>query len=829
MREYVVDFGPTPFRVFQSWFTKNGFVKLVEDTWKNSSFVESNKITLLRKKFHALKVFIKAWCKEDMQQSNESRRSIQSRISNLDKMLDKGDENSKYFHGIIKKKRSQLAIRGVLVDGEWIVDPPKISFDQSAELESEVTYEEIKRAVWECGTNKTPGPDGFSFEFIRKFWKIINQDVVNDVHEFFASSKFPPGSNSSFITLILKKQDAKVVKDFRQISLIGSFYKIVAKILANRLSLVMSDIISDVQSPFVSKRQILDGPFILNELLSWCKYHKKEAMIFKADFEKAFDSVRWDYLDGILHNFGFGIKWRGWIQGCLNSAMGSILVNGSPSSKFKFHKGLKQRDISFPFHPDDSLTLSHLFYADDAIFIGKWDKANVITIVNMLKCFFLASGLKINILKSKIMGIGTTQEEVNTATKIIGCTTFSTPFNYLGFKVGSSSTCSRFWDEALAKISSRLSKWKVKTLSIGGRFTLIKSVLSSLPLFQMSVSKTPKDVLHMMESIRRKFFNGADTNENKMSMIGLKTLRYGTVPLKLCLVITGLSTIQLSTMADKLNDPTIIQSFRRPPREGLEEEQCGNLLDIVQSVILSDSKDRWVWFLDSTGEFSVKSARLYIDDYLLPSVGAPTRIGYLGLILFIFPKVDILEGDLPLLMLGILLYGPLISVIDTSLPGTKPSELLAIAKYSKSERYTCVMASSHGRSPKILCANNVGCGAIASWLVKIVGVLDCGCFAAETSNETLIKGFHICDLMEVGCMLGYYMSKKYYRAAKVKFIDGIFSWDGWMCTGNRDTSMVMAVHPVRLDLADIVFGWWPIEGLLPIGIDTIYYVITLYE
>ncbi|GJU51567.1 hypothetical protein Tco_1221122 [Tanacetum coccineum] len=129
-----------------------------------------------------------------------------------------GDENSKYFHGIINKKRSQLAIRGVLVDGEWIEDPPKvkneflehfsnrfsmptgqtinldshmfqkISIDQNADLESDVSLEEIKKAVWECGTNKSPGPDGFSFEFIRKYWNIIQHDVVNAVKEFFSFS-----------------------------------------------------------------------------------------------------------------------------------------------------------------------------------------------------------------------------------------------------------------------------------------------------------------------------------------------------------------------------------------------------------------------------------------------------------------------------------------------------------------------------------------------------------------------------------------------------------------------------------------------------------------
>ncbi|GJT89436.1 RNA-directed DNA polymerase, eukaryota [Tanacetum coccineum] len=449
MRDLVVDYGPTPFRVFHSWFIKDGFDKLVEDSWKNSNFVEANNISLLKKKFQALKVSIKTCCKVDKQRINASRHSIQHRISELDILMDKGmgDENSKYFHGIINKKRSQLAIRGVLVDGDWNEEPSKVkneflthfsnlfskhtgpsinldpqmfrhlSTEQNVDLESNVTYEEIRKAVWDCGSKKSLRPDGFTFDFIRKYWKIIDQDVVNTVQEFFVSSKFPPECNSSFITLIPKKQDAKV------------------------------------------------------------------------DFEKAFDSVRWDYLDDILDKFGFGAKWRGWIQGCFNYAMGSILVNGSPTSEFKFHKGLKQGDPLSPFlfilvmeslhlllnnilsaglfkgiRINGSLTLSHLFYADDVVFIGKWDKANFITIVHVLKCFFLASGLKINIHKSKLMGIGISHEEVNTTANLIGCTTFTTPF-----------------------------------------------IISVLRLGRLA----PKVVLGT-----RRFFNGADNNERKISMIG---------------------------------------------------------------------------------------------------------------------------------------------------------------------------------------------------------------------------------------------------------------------------------------------------------------------
>ena len=189
--------------------------------------------------------------------------------------------------------------------------------------------------MWDCGTNKSLGPDGFTFEFFRRYWKIIDQDVVGVVSTFFLSVFFPKGCNSSFIALIPKIQDAKLVKDFRPISLIGSVYIIIAKILVNRLSFVISDLNSEVQSAFVANRQILGGPFILNELLSWCKSKKTKAMIFKVDFEKAFDSVRWHFLDDVLMSFEFGVKWCGWINGFLKSAMGSVLFNGSPTSEFQ--------------------------------------------------------------------------------------------------------------------------------------------------------------------------------------------------------------------------------------------------------------------------------------------------------------------------------------------------------------------------------------------------------------------------------------------------------------------------------------------------------------
>ncbi|GJW14007.1 RNA-directed DNA polymerase, eukaryota [Tanacetum coccineum] len=152
-----------------------------------------------------------------------------------------------------------------------VVFPTTLSHDQTAMLEAEVTNLKIKKAVWDCGSNKSPGPDGYTFEFIRKFWEVIGDDVCRAVKSFFIIGRFPKGCNPSFI---------------------GCQYKIVGKILANRLSTVMDSLISKEQSAFIRDRQILDGPMILSEVVQWCNQKKKKSMIFKIDFEKAYDSVR---------------------------------------------------------------------------------------------------------------------------------------------------------------------------------------------------------------------------------------------------------------------------------------------------------------------------------------------------------------------------------------------------------------------------------------------------------------------------------------------------------------------------------------------------------
>lgn len=172
---------------------------------------------------------------------------------------------------------------------------------------------------------------------------------MNVVLKFFTSCDFPRGCNSSFIALIPKVHDPKFVHEFRHISLIGCQYKTVGKILANRLALLLDGIVSMEQLTFIKGRQILDDPLIINELVAWCEARHKKALIFKVDFEKAYDFVRRDFLDDIFDRMGFGFKWRSWIQSCLCSARGSVLVNGSLTNEFQFYRGLRQGDPLSPF------------------------------------------------------------------------------------------------------------------------------------------------------------------------------------------------------------------------------------------------------------------------------------------------------------------------------------------------------------------------------------------------------------------------------------------------------------------------------------------------
>ncbi|GJZ74529.1 RNA-directed DNA polymerase, eukaryota, reverse transcriptase zinc-binding domain protein [Tanacetum coccineum] len=674
---------------------KDGFRDLVVNTWKNDGIVNANGMVLFKKKLQNLKNVIQEWVGLNKSVLYAQNKDHQAKLSSIDIKIDQGKATEEDF----KERRDSLTFLGNfdrretgdlaqkakvedpgLVKVEFLDHfrnrfeqhtgiPPSLDSDMLNPLshchqdflERPFSRDEIRSVVWDCGGDRAPGPDGFTFKFFTSFWDIIEDDVARFVHDFFRSYHFPTGCNSSFIALILKVSNAKHVSDFRPISLIGCQYKIICKLLVNRLSTVIGNSISPVQSAFIKGRNILDGPLILNEVLDWYHQRKKELMIFKVNFEKAFDSLHWDFLYLILDK----------------------LVNGSPTEEFKLFRGLGQGDhmSSFLFilameglHAltckakasdifkgasagRNNMYISHLMHADDVIFFGEWSWVNAHNLISMLRCFFLISGLKINIHKSNVLGIGVTDVEVSNMVNVIGCGAANFPLKYLGIPVGCNmSRCSN-WNVIIQKFSSKLCSWKARLLSIGGRLSLIKSVPSNLPTYYMCIYLIPVSVRKKLESMRNRFFIGGDPDEKQMTWVKwdhcLASRKKGNLGIgsilglniRVFTVWKGASTLPTATRSAA---PSLLCSRRLLASNKKEDTWCGEqplkamflriyLLDTDKSCSIASRvrlldwslvlrrNPRGGWTLDPSSGFSIASVRSLVDSHMLDTVNDSSR------------------------------------------------------------------------------------------------------------------------------------------------------------------------------------------------------------
>jgi len=348
----------------------------------------------------------------------------QSRIN----WIREGDANTKFFHGIMSNRRRRNSISFFLVNGAVVEGVPNVrnavfnhcsshfqtrhayrpSLDDMnfrmlncrdrAVLIKPFSLDEVKAAVWDCDNFKCPGLDGVNLGFIKSFWDIVKLDVLRFLSEFHRNGRLAKGINNTFIALIPKVDSPQRLNDFRPISLVGSMYKILAKVLANRLRYVIDSVVSDTQSAFIKGRQILDGILIANEIVDEAHRGKKELILFKVDFEKAYDSIDLGYLDEVMGKMGFPALWRKWIKECIGTATASVLVNGSPTDEFSLGRGLRQGDPLSPFlfllaaegfnvlmesllannlfsgyqvGDSNMAVVSHLQFADDTLILGE--------------------------------------------------------------------------------------------------------------------------------------------------------------------------------------------------------------------------------------------------------------------------------------------------------------------------------------------------------------------------------------------------------------------------------------------------------------------------
>ncbi|RVW12452.1 LINE-1 retrotransposable element ORF2 protein [Vitis vinifera] len=451
------------------------------------------------------------------------------------KWVKEGDCNSKLFHKVANGRRNKNFIkileneRGLVLDSSesiteeillyfkklyscptresWRVegiDWSPISEESAFRLDFPFAEAEIFNAIFQLDRDKAPGPDGFTIAVFQDCWDVIKEDLVRVFAEFHNSGIINQNTNASFIVLLPKKR---------------------------RLRGVLQETIHSTQGAFVQGRQILDAVLIANEIVDEKKRSGEEGVVFKIDFEKAYDHVKWDFLDHVLEKKGFSPRWRSWMRGCLSSVSYAILVNGNAKGWVKAARGLRQGDPLSPFLftivayvlsrmllkaeernllegfrvGRNRCRVSHLQFADDTILFASPREEEVQTLKSLLLVFGQISGLKVNLDKSNLFGINLDQNHLSRLALLLDCKASNWPILYLGLPLGGNPTACGFWDPVIERISRRLDGWQKAYLSFGGRITLLHSCLSHIPSYFLSLFKIPASVAAKRERLQRDF------------------------------------------------------------------------------------------------------------------------------------------------------------------------------------------------------------------------------------------------------------------------------------------------------------------------------------
>lgn len=211
------------------------------------------------------------------------------------------------------------------------------------------SLEEVKKVVFSLDVNSAPGPDGFGGGFYHTFWDIIGNDVFNSCLQFFIQGFIYQNLNSNVIVLIPKFKGADRVESFRPIALANFQFKVITKILADRLGIIASKVVSEQQRGFLKGRQILECICVASESFNMLDRKCFGGNIaLKFDVKKAFDTLDWKFLIHVLKKFGFDSKFCHWVKVVLASVNLSISINGHMVGYFKCKKSVRQGGSPFP-------------------------------------------------------------------------------------------------------------------------------------------------------------------------------------------------------------------------------------------------------------------------------------------------------------------------------------------------------------------------------------------------------------------------------------------------------------------------------------------------
>eukprot|EP00253_Pinus_taeda_P020488 PITA_20488 len=572
------DLGPIPFRFSPLWFEKEGFMETVKAAWAKP--FSGSFSYIWEQKLKATKLALKEWIKKpDPTPTNQRKEAVQmlhSLQTNMENsnitadILDKeaGDWNTSYFHrqyrarlsrnyiaeikttegqvckgfnqvkGAVENHFRKLFNDGTYGNDEEIADfltkiPLLVNAEDNLVLCSPISEEEIIKVIWSMEADKAPGPDGFTIHFYKACWEVIKVDLLTMIRGFMKKAKIGGGTNSTYLALIPKETNLESFARFRPISLCNASYKIIAKLLANRIKPLLKRLISNSQGGFVEGRYILDNVIQVQETIHTSKQRGEKGMLIKLDMANAFDRVNCLFLCKVLQSFGFSQQFVQLIKACIGSPWISPLIKGRPTNFFQARRGIWQGCTLSPFLyilMADSLSrklssernfgslpglkpshgsapLNHALFADDFLFRGGASSIIAKAFDNVLRSYCRVSGALVNESKSEIFSWNTDQHEINNIAKILGFKGNAQwdRFRYLGLPIISCMNKRSLWTNITSKIKSKIKALGGHWLTKGGKTILIKSQLSALPIYQAVFLLAPKHVMEQTSSLLRDF------------------------------------------------------------------------------------------------------------------------------------------------------------------------------------------------------------------------------------------------------------------------------------------------------------------------------------
>ena len=395
----------------------------------------------------------------------------------------------------------------------------------SSRLFSSINEKEILKSLKEMPNGKTPGSDGFTTDFYKFFWINIKGLLFDSYKYAFEHNSLSIEQRRGILCLIPKKQRNKLLlKNWRPITLLNTDYKILAKILSVRLGSVLDKIVHPDQTAYIKGRFIGENIRLIEDVIHYAKLLHKPGILLAIDFEKAFDTLKWSYLQKTLTSFGFGEIFCRWVKILYHNISSSILNNGHLSNAFHPERGIRQgcplsallfilavetfaieirnnknvRGISIG---TKQIKISQL--ADDTTCFVE-DIRSAEMVIKTLKCFHFCSGLKVNMEKTEAMYIGSL---INTADKPIGVQWTKGPISILGvvFTNNKDEHIKLNFDPKVQAMKDILNIWGQRGLSLKGKITVINVLAISKLIYLANTIHIPDSVIKEVNDAIFKF------------------------------------------------------------------------------------------------------------------------------------------------------------------------------------------------------------------------------------------------------------------------------------------------------------------------------------